>query len=55
MAKDSNRHARLREPERVNVSLFERVAQDMGRAFADAADAMFDFAKKYRRLTDDTD
>lgn len=54
MAKDRTRHERRREPERVDVSFFDRAAHDIGRAFADAADAMSDFAERYRRLTDDS-
>ena len=70
MAKDRTRHARRREPERVDVSLFDMAAQDMGRAlvgfaegtwqalfgFADAvSSAVSDFEEMYRWWTDDTD
>lgn len=70
MAKDRTRHARRREPERVDVSLFDMAAQDMGRAlvgfaegtwqalfgFADAvSSAVSDCAEMCRRLTDDAD
>lgn len=70
MAKDRTRQARRRGPERVDASLFDRAAQDMGRTlvgfaegtalalagFADAvSDAVLDFAEMCRWLTDDTD
>ena len=70
MAKDRTRHARRRKPERVDVSLFDMAAQDMGRAFvgfaegtwealfgfADAvSSAVSDCAEMCRRLTDDAD
>lgn len=69
MAKDRTRHARRRKPERVDVSLYDMVAQDIGRAlvgfaegtwqalfgFADAvSSAVSDCAEMCRRLTDDT-
>lgn len=55
IAKDRTRHARRREQERVDVSLFDRAIRDIGRAFADVADVMLDFAERYRRLTDEHD
>lgn len=72
MAKDRTRHARRREPqpERAGVSLYDMVAQDMGRVlvgfaegtwhalfgFADAvSSAVSDCAEMCRRLTDDAD
>ena len=70
MAKDRTRHARRREPERVDTSLYDMVAQGMGRALvgladgvarglADFTDAVFstvlDCAEMCGRLTDDSD
>lgn len=70
MAKDRTRHARRREPEREGVSLYDMVAQGMGRAlvglaegvargFADFSDAVFstvlDCAEMCGRMTDDSD
>lgn len=55
MAKDRTRHARRREPQRVGVSLFGRTARDVGIAFFDAYDAMFDFEEIWRWMTDDID
>lgn len=70
MAKDRTRHARRREPERVGTSLYDMVAQGMGRALvglaegvarglADFSDAVFgtvlDCAEMCGRLTDDSD
>lgn len=70
MAKDRTRHARRREPERAYVSLYDMVAQDMGRAlvgfaegtareladFTDAvSDVVSDFAETCVRLTDEHD
>ena len=48
MAKDRTRHARRREPERVGTSLYDMVAQGMGRALVGlaegAARGLADFA-----------
>lgn len=70
MAKDRTRHARIRKPERAGASLYDMVAQDMGRALvgfaegtalalADLADAvsgaLLDSAEMCRRLTDEHD
>lgn len=70
MAKDRTRHARRREPERVDVPLYDMVTQDMARAlvgfaewtalaladFADAVlSAVVDFAEMCGRLTDEHD
>lgn len=55
MAKDWTRHARRREPERVDLLLFAQAIRDIGRSFADVAEVTSYFAKNYRRLTDDTD
>lgn len=53
MAKDRTRHARLREPERKGVSLFAQEIRDIGCSFADVAEVMSYFAKKYGRLDRD--
>lgn len=70
MAKDRNRHARRRDPERAYVSLYGMVAQGMAQAlvgfadgtaqalvdFADAvSSAVVDFAEMCGRLTDEHD
>lgn len=70
MAKDRTRHARRREPERVDVSLYDMVTRDIARAltgfaegtalalayFADAVScALLDSAEMCRRLTDEHD
>ncbi len=55
MAKDRTRSARRRCPKRVDVSLFCRMAREIGMAFFDAYDAMFDFEEIWRWMTDDTD
>jgi crotonobetainyl-CoA:carnitine CoA-transferase CaiB-like acyl-CoA transferase len=70
MDKDRTRHARRRGPQHVDTSLYDVVAQGMGRAlvgfaegtarsladFADAvSSAVVDCAEMCRRLTDDSD
>ena len=61
MAKDRTRHARRREPKRVDTALVTRVSQDISgiiismsqdlcSSLIDINDAMMDFMESYRRL-----
>lgn len=50
MAKDRTRHARRREPERVDLSCFAQEIGDIGCSFADVAEVVPYLAKEYWRL-----
>lgn len=64
MAKDRTRHARRREPKRVDTALITRVSQDISgiiismsqdvcTSLVDINDAIMDFMESYRRLKND--
>lgn len=64
MAKDRTRHARRREPKRVDTALVTRVTQDISgiiismsqdvcSSLVDINDAIMDFMESYRRLNDE--